>query len=456
MRNPLLVPELQELLETGQEASLREFCAACHPATVGELLSALDPGQAWSILRLAEPQSRAEIFSHLDEGAQEDLTAILRRDEMARLFADLPPDDRANLFRRLPAERQDALLPALAQAEREDIRRLTSYPEGSAGALMTSDYVTLAPGLLVSEALEQLRRVAPDKETIYYSYVVDKDRRLLGFVSLRDLILARRELRVGDIYHRAFVFARTDEDQEEAAQKIRKYDLIALPVVNEADALVGIITHDDAFDVITQESTEDIEKLMAIGGRHEVGGYLRASPWEHFRNRAVWVAALGLVGMLSGSIVERHAGLLREFTLLAAFMPMLAGAGGNTGSQSAALVVRGLALRELLPRDLPRILLKETLVSLQLGLLLGGIVFVRVLLGGGSGGGGNYGPISLAIALAVGLQVVTATLVGAFLPVLAARLKLDPAVVASPALTTIVDVTGLLIYFSVTAAILRV
>jgi magnesium transporter len=284
--------------------------------------------------------------------------------------------------------------------------------------------------------------------------VVDDNRTLLGFVSLRDLIVARRDVRVRDLIHEEVIFARADEDQEEAARKIQKFDLIALPVVNGDNALVGIITYDDAIDVITQEHTEDMEKMMAIGGSHEGGAYLRMSPWEHFRNRAGWVAALGVVGLLSGFIVQQHEGLLRNFALLAAFMPMLAGAGGNTGSQSAALIVRGLALEELSPRDLPRILLKELQISLLIGALLGGIVFARVLLHGGVCTAATVERIGLTIAIAVGLQVVTATLVGALLPMIAAKLKFDPAVVANPALATIVDVTGMLIYFSVAGAML--
>lgn len=454
MKNPLLVPEFQELLESGQENALREFCQDCHPATIGELVSALDPTQAWAVLKLAEPVRRAEIFSHLDEEEQEELVEILRREEIARLFSDMPPDDRAHLFRRLPEARQELVMPALAQAEREDIRKLTSYEEGTAGAIMTSDYATLPPEITVAEALDHLRRVAPDKETIYYSYVLGENRRLMGFVSLRDLILARRDRHVRDIMHDEVISARVDEDQEEAARKIQKYDLIALPVVTLEDQLVGIITYDDAIDVITQEHTEDMEKLMAIGGSHEAGSYLRTSPWRHFRNRAAWVAALGFVGMLSGYIVQHYEGLLARFTLLAAFMPLLAGAGGNTGSQSASLVVRGLAVQEISPRDLPKILFKETQVSLLLGALLGCIVFARVFFHGGDSSASLLGSLGLTIAVAVGLQVVTATLVGALLPVVAVKLKFDPAVVATPALSTIVDVTGLLIYFSVASVML--
>ena len=212
---------------------------------------------------------------------------------------------------------------------------------------MTSDYAFLFPELTASEAVERLRQVAPDKETIYYAYVVDKNRKLMGLISLKDLILARRDDRIGDIMNSDVIFARAEDDQEDAARKIQKYDLIALPVINGKDALVGIITHDDAIDIITQEHTEDMEKFMAIAGSHEAAAYLRISSWSHFKNRSLWVVALALLGLVSGFIVENFQGLLFQFAILATFMPMLADTGGNTGSQSATLVIRALALKEV-------------------------------------------------------------------------------------------------------------
>jgi magnesium transporter len=450
-KNPLLIPELREMLAAGNSQALRDFCEATHPAAVAELISALSAAETWAVLGHVDLPLRAEIFSHLDDDLMVEMIETLRRDEIARLLTEMPHDERADLFKRLPEERREAVLPALAQAEREDIRRLTAYREGTAGAAMTSDYATLSQQLTVSQAIERLREVAPDKETIYYAYVVDEHRKLLGFVSLKDLILARREFRVGDIMHRDVIFARVEDDQEEAARKIQKYDLIALPVLNGNDALVGIITHDDAIDIITQEHTEDMEKFMAIAGSHEEAMYMKTPAWGHFKNRSPWVIALAILGLVSGFIVQSFEGLLLQFAILAAFMPMLADTGGNTGSQSATLVVRALALREISPRDIFRILAKEFQVGILLALLLGIIAYGRViLLGIGSTLPKQYSlsAIGLTIALALGLQVVTSTMIGALLPLAAARAKFDPAVVASPALTTLVDITGLLIFFS--------
>jgi magnesium transporter len=449
-KNPLLVPEFHEMLTSGDVAALRDFCEALHPAVVAELLSALPASEAWSVLGHVNRQLRAEIFSHLDDDLMVEMIEALRRDEIASLLTEMPHDERADLFKRLPEERREAVLPALAQAEREDIRRLTAYREGTAGAVMTSDYATLPLQLTVSQAIERLREVAPDKETIYYAYVVDDQRKLLGFVSLKDLIVSRRESRIGDVMHRDVIFARVDDDQEDAARKIQKYDLIALPVLDGKDALVGIITHDDAIDILTQEQTEDMEKFMAIAGSHLDAAYMKKPAWVHFKNRALWVIVLALLGLVSGYIVQSFEGLLLQFAILATFMPMLADTGGNTGSQSATLVVRALALKEISPRDILRILAKEFHVAVLLAIVLGIIAYGRVILFGG----GSTGPqlqslstIGIAIALALGLQVITSTLIGALLPLAAARAKIDPAVVASPALTTIVDITGLLIYF---------
>jgi magnesium transporter len=451
MKNPLLVPELREMITTGNSEMLREFCEAGHPAVVAELISALSAQEAWEVLRRSDLPLRAEIFSHLNGEIQVEIISTLKRDDVARLLTDMPPDDRADLFKRLPDDNRESVLPALAQAEREDIRRLAAYEEGTAGAVMTSDYATLAPDLTAINAIERLRDVAPDKETIYYAYVVDEKRRLLGFVSLRDLIVAQRDTRIAEMMHREVIFARVSDDQEDVARKIQRYDMIALPVVNGGDALVGIITHDDAMDIITQEQTEDMEKFMAIAGSHEGVSYVRTPAWVHFKNRAGWVIVMALLGLVSGYIIQEFKGLLFQFAILATFMPMLAATGGNTGSQSATLVVRALALKEVSPRDIFRILAKELQVSLLLGLSLSIMAYGRAILFGWNSKGPeilSLNRLGIAIAIALCLQVVTATLIGAMLPLAAARLKLDPAVIASPVLASIVDITGLLIYFT--------
>jgi magnesium transporter len=442
--------DFQTLMQQGDETQLRQYCVNTPPVIISDHVSDLPREDIWFVLRHATQENRAEVFSHLPPGVQLDLVEILNRYELISLFTHMSPDDRADLYKQLPEERGESILPALAQAEREDIRRLTAYEEGTAGAVMTSDYATIPPHVTAAQAIEHLRTIAPDKETIYYAYVVDSQRRLMGFVSLKDLILAPRGKLVTDILQPEMVYAHVDEDQEKAARKIQKFDLLALPVIDHNDALVGIITHDDAIDVITQEQTEDIEKLMAIAGRHEAGAYMRTTAWGHFRNRAVWVAGLAVLGLVSGFIVQSFEGFLMQFAIFAAFMPMLADTGGNTGSQSASLVIRALALGEIKPRDAVRVVLKEVNVGIYLGILLAALAFGRVMLMGGGSTipeGVMLVQIAVAISVALGLQVISATLIGALLPLVVARFNKDPAVIASPALTTIVDISGLLIYF---------
>ncbi len=459
MKIPLLVPELREAIATGNSEELRLFCESGHPSVIADLVSALTPKEAWEVIRHAPHPLQAEIFSQLEKDIQVEMAEVMKREDLARLLVEMPSDDRVDLYKGMPEEKQKMILPALAQAEREDIRRLASYPEGTAGAVMTSEYATLTADLTADEAITKLRLEAPDKETIYYAYVIDERRRLLGYVSLKDLILARPDSLVREIMHKDVVFAWVTDDQEEAARKIQKYDLIALPVVNGQKTLVGIITHDDALDIITQEHTEDMEKFMAIAGRHEARPYLRTSAWDHFRNRFIWVFALALLGFISGYIVQSFEGLLLQFAILASFMPMLADTGGNTGSQSATLVVRALALKEVTVKDAFKVFAKEIQVSFLLAILLAGIAFSRVLFfSGKSSMSEAISPWTVAIAVSVALafQVMSSTLIGALLPLAAARLKFDPAVVASPALTTVVDITGLLIFFMTVKLILKI
>lgn len=458
-KNPLLIPELRELIATGDIETIRTLCENTHPVVFAELLSPLSGEEVWAILQYAAAPVRSEIFAHLSDDTQAEIITILERRETAALLADMAPDDRADLFKQLPVEVGESILPAMAQAEREDIRRLASYAENTAGAVMTSDYATLSPDLTAAQAVERLREVAPDKETIYYAYVLDHSRRLLGFVSLRDLIVARRDATVGDIMHIDPIVAYVGDDQEDAARKIQKFDLLALPVLDEHDALVGIITHDDAIDVITQEHTEDIEKLMAITGSHEVGAYLKTSSFIHFKNRAGWVVGLAILGLISGSIIHSYQNTLMHLMILALYMPMLADTGGNTGSQSSTVVIRALALREITPRDATKVLFKECKISVLLALVLGALSWGKVLLLSRA----TEIPlefslmrIAFVISLALGVQVVSSTMIGAILPLGVAKMKLDPAVVASPALTTIVDITGLLIYFTIARMLLGV
>ncbi|MGQ0553107.1 MAG: magnesium transporter [Planctomycetota bacterium] len=459
MHNPLLVPELRELLAAEDHEALREFCTSMHPATTADFISLLEPDEVRRVLLAVPPRDRALIFSHLDPEMEAQLAEALGRRELAEIVTHMLSDERVDLLQRLPEEQREALLPALATAEREDIRRLASYPEGTAGSVMSSDYAALSPQQTAAQAIERLRHEAPDKETIYYAYVVNEQRQLLGFVSLRDLILAPPLRKIADIMQRDVVFANVSDDQEHVAQLIAKYDLIALPIAGPEGTLVGIVTHDDVIDILRQEHTEDAEKFVGIAGEHEVGAYLRTSPWTHFKNRAGWVVGLAVLGLVSGLILHRFEHTIERLLLLAVYLPMIASTGGNTGSQSAMVIMRSLSTGEIRTEDLFRVLLKELSVALMLGAVLAALAFGKVLLVSGEAAmpaGMSLITIAAAIALALGVQVVTATLAGATLPLLVSRMGRDPAVVASPAITTLVDISGLLIYFGVVRLVLGI
>ncbi|NLW86094.1 MAG: magnesium transporter [Planctomycetes bacterium] len=459
MRQTLLVPELRELLQAGQMDTLRSFVVESHPGTAAELLSGLETDEIWRILLLLPTPARAEVFSNFDLDQQVELATGQNRGDMARLLEEMEPDDRADLVQRLDEKVREEILPLVARAEREDIRRLVSYEEGTAGSVMNTDYAVLTPDLTVAQATEKVRIQAPSKATIYYIYVVDNQHRLLGLVSLKKLILARPHQTVRDIMHGDVVSARVSEDQESVARKIEKYDLLAIPVVDDGNVLVGIVTYDDAADIIRQEQTEDFEKFMAIGGSHQTGEYLKSSPWSHFRRRAPWLMGLAVMGFITGTIMHNFGDTLAALMVLAFFLPMFAGTGGNVGTQSATLVVRGLAMGELHPRDVLRVLGKELRVSVMLSLALwvltGIIVSVVIILQGSALPDGlEWFQVAAAIATAMAIQVVCSTIIGSMLPMVVSSFKLDPAIVASPAITTLVDITGLLIYFMIASRML--
>ncbi len=451
MKNILLVPELRELLAEGNVEGLREFCEATHPADIADFLSGLAPEEIRQVFSYIDPRTRAIIFPYLDIDNQLLLAENMRRSELAELISNMSPDERVDLIKKLPEEKIQVLMPGITQAEREDIRKLAAHPEGTAGSVMTSDYATLARGLSVQEAIEKLRLEAPDKETIYYSYVVDNQRRPIGIVSLKDLILARPYQRIEDIMHPEVISARVDEDQEEVAQKIEKYDLLAIPIVNGGGALVGIVTHDDAMDILRDEQTEDMEKFMGLTGAVQEEDYLAVPLFTHYRRRVVWLATLAMLELVSGAILHAYEHVLTSVFILALYMPMLAGSGGNSGSQSATVVVRALALRQIRPRDVLHVLWRELRVGIMLSLTLILVSTGRIVLLGRETallGGYTLFQIGSVVALALGMQVVSSTLFGSLLPLIAAKLKLDPAVVASPLLASMVDITGLLIYFN--------
>jgi len=450
MRHPLLVPDLRELIRDGEVAGLRDYLAEHHPGRVAELIEDLEAGDGDALFRVLPARNRAEVLSYLDPGRQVKLVEVMPAQEAAELLHVMSHDERADLVNRLDEEVLDPVLPYLAQAEREDIRRLASYEPGTAGAVMTTDYVTLPQHITVREALERLRREAPDRETIYYCYVVDHKRRLIGFVSLKKLILSRRSAVIEDIMQRDVIYARVDEDQEAVARQIDKYDLLAIPVVDASDQLVGIITHDDAMDILRQEQTEDI---LAFGGVSRDTEANQESYWtgrivEAVRRRIGWLLLLFIAGTLTSGVSHFFKGVQLALPDLIDFVPLLIGTGGNAGSQTVGTIIRALALGEIQRTDGLRVLYREWLTGLLMGVLLGGIGFVYTYMLH------RNAAFAAVIALAILFICMWANSVGALVPILARRFGIDPAVISAPLISTLVDATGLVIFYTVAIIIL--
>lgn len=433
-------------------AGLAEALATRHPAELAETLAELDPEELAVQLRALPPRRQAELLGYLAPEAQVALAERLSRSELAAVIAAMSPDERADLFNRLSPEQQQALLPGLAHALREDIRRLAAYAEGSAGALMTSDYATLEPGLTVAEAIERLRREAPDKETIYEAYVVDGERRLIGVVSLRDLLMAKDDARVAEVMRRDAVAGRADDSREAVAEMIANYDLLALPIVDGNGMMVGIVTVDDAFDV---SEAERGRRLIQFGGNLPVGGPeldLRGSSLVRMvRVRAFWLVILTVFGAITSTFVAAQEAILAQAIVLAAFIAPIVDMGGNIGSQSATLVLRAMALGQVKPRwrDIGFVIRREIPVALALGLTIALLEAVLASLSKGVGG-----EILLIVGLSMLLCTVAGGIIGALLPFAAKRVGADPATLSAPMITSIMDLLGVMIYFALAYAVL--
>ena len=454
LRNPLLVPDLRELIHAGETSALSEFLSDHHPAHVAEIIEDLGDVEGDSALRLLPDRMQADVMSYVEPERQVRVVEAMPPAEAASLLHLMSHDDRAHLVNRLDEDRADEILRNLAQAEREDIRRLASYEPGTAGAVMTTDYATLPPGLTVREALDRLRRESPDRETIDYSYVVDADHKLLGIVPLKRLVLNRPLAKVADIMQRDIISARVDDDREAVARKVDKYDLYAIPILDASDMLVGIVTHDDAMDILRQEQTED---MLAFGGvsadadSDDEGNYWQGKVFLGVRRRIGWLLMLFLAGTVTRYVIHSFDWVDKRFLEIDfdAFIPLLIGTGGNAGSQTVGTIIRGLALGQIQPSDTLKVVAREMLTGLILGLLLGtiGFLFTWLLL--------RESPIfGLVIALAILGICVWANGIGALVPLMARKIGVDPALVSAPLISTLVDTTGLIIFYSIAIILL--
>lgn len=417
-----------------------------------EVLRDLDLPDLIEVLGFFSSEEQGIIVSDFDLELQEELYEQLGPKNFASIFLYMASDLRADLYQELDREDQLKLLPYLDKKTRENVIRLSSYEPETAGGIMSTDFATIMGDMTASQAIEKVRSDAPSRKMIYYVYVVDDDMKLHGFTTLKDLIMADPDASIWDIVYKDFARAEVDEDRETVAARIEKYDLVAIPVINKYGQLAGIVRHDDAIEVIQAEQTEDMEKFMGILPDDDGLDYPETGVLLHFRKRITWVASLAIIGVISGMIIHRFEEAMSALIILALYMPMVADSGGNVGSQAATVVIRAIALGQISLRDWFMILFKEARIALMLSVVLGIIAFGKILfLSWGMAIPEQYSLYFLAfgIALALSLQVITATMIGAALPLIVKRLGGDPAVAASPAITTLVDITGLLIYFGV-------
>ena len=438
---------LTELVEHKQFRPLRELLTEMNEVDIAAFLGELEPDQQAIVFRLLPKELAAEVFAYLDDSEdQERLIGANSDRELREVLDELYLDDAVDIIEEMPASVVSRILRNTGAETRQQINELLNYPKDSAGSIMTTEFVSLRPDATVSDCFQRIRREGVDKETIYTCYVTH-NRVLMGVVTVRQLLLADAGTRVRDIMEDHVISVETAMDREEAAQLMSRYDLSALPVVDAEDRVVGIITFDDVLDVFQEEATEDIEKMAAIIPSEKP--YMQTSVFRLWRNRIPWLLLLMVSATFTGRIIAGFESALASYAALTIFIPMLMDTGGNCGGQASVTVIRALSLGEIEFRDLPRVLWKELRTAVLCALTLFLAVLAKALLLDGQGI-----QVALVVSLTVFFTVCIAKLVGCTLPMLAKRLGFDPAVMASPFITTVVDALSLLVYFAVAARVL--
>ncbi|MHB1133032.1 MAG: magnesium transporter [Chloroflexota bacterium] len=438
-------PRARELIARRDWLALRAFLADVPPQDVAELLAEVDEPERVIFFTSLSGSVASAVFSHLEPNDKDALLRQLKDENTRRLLADLSPDDRAELFADLPGQVTQRLLNLLSPEDLAEVRLLLGFPEDSVGRLMTPHYVAVRSHWTIERALAHIRRRGRQIETIGTVYVIDDSWRLLDSLSLERFVLAELEGTVESIMDRSFIALNALDDREEAVRRMEHYDLQAVPVVDQHGVMLGIVTVDDVFDVAEEEATEDFQRVAAVAPLDS--DYSDASIWRLYRKRIGWLLILILVNLISSAVIAASEEMLTASIVLASFIPLLIGSGGNTGAQSATLLVRALATADVIPRQWPSTVLKEVAVGAVLGITMGLAASVLGLLRGGS-------EIAMVVGLTMTLLVIVANLIGVALPFALTRLGIDPAVASNPLIATIVDATGLLIYFAVAGLIL--
>ena len=456
MRDTLIGLEntISALLETKKYATLRDILVTINPADIALMFEDLPEDTLPLLFRLLPKEQAAETFVDMESDLQEMLIRGFSDAELKEVVDELYVDDAADIVEEMPANVVKRILQQADPETRTMINEILNYPEDSAGSIMTTEYVSLRPKMTVEDAIKRIRRTGVDKETIYTCYVTQDDRLLIGYISLKHLLLAEEDEVVEHIMENNLISVRTTDDQEEVARLFSKYDFMALPVVDMEGRLVGIVTVDDAIDVIEEETTEDIERMAAILSTDKQ--YLKTSVAELWKARIPWLMFLMISATFTSMIINSFESALAAQVVLTAFIPMLMGTGGNSGSQASVTIIRGLSLRQIEFPDLPRVIWKELRVAIVCGITLAVVNFVKLMLIDRMLLRNPEVTVVIAVIVCVTLffVVIFSKIVGGMLPMLAKKLGFDPAVMANPFISTIVDAMSLLIYFEIARIIL--
>ena len=441
--------EIRELLDTKQYTRLRQKITEYNDADIAAILEKLPEEDLLKVFRILPKDTAADVFAYLDVDNQQFIITSLSEKDAAGIINSMMADDATDLFEEMPANIVKRLLANVSPEARRDINHLLRYPEDSAGSIMTVEYVDLKENLTVAQALERIRKVGVDSETINVCYVLDAGRHLVGTAALRYLLLSDPDAIIGDIMHENVISVNTLMDQEEVARQFQKYDFTSMPVVDNENRLVGIITIDDIMDIMEEETTEDIEKMAAIVPSDKP--YMKTGVFEAWKKRIPWLLLLMVSATFTGGIITKFEDALKTYVVLTSFIPMIMDTGGNAGGQASVTIIRGLSLEEITFKDVFKVMWKEIRIALVCGITLAACNFVKLLV---------VDRVTVLVAAVVCITLVAAVVIAKFigctLPMLAKRIGFDPAVMASPFITTIVDALSLIIYFSVATSILRI
>ena len=440
--------EVIELLENKRYTNLYKYLKQLNNQDISLLFEELSPEDIVLLFRLLPKDEAAEVFSYMEPDLQEQLINNLTDKELKLVIDELFMDDTVDLIEEMPSNVVKRILKTVNKEDRNTINELLKYPSDSAGSIMTTEFVDLKINMTVEDAFKKIKKIGLNKETVYTCYVLDIKRVIIGIVDIKDLLLADRDALIKDIMETNVVTVNTLKDKEEVTKLFDKYDLVALPVVDKENRLVGIVTIDDAIDVLQEETTEDFELMAAITPTEE--SYFKTSVFKHARNRILWLLLLMVSSMITGGILTHYEEAFAAVPLLVSFIPMIMGTGGNCGSQSSTLIIRGMAVDEIEPKDFFRAIWKEFRVALLAGTALAIVNGIRIMI--------QYGNLKIAIVLGLTLigTACLAKILGCALPMLAKKLKIDPAIMAAPIISTILDSCSILIYFNIAVAILHI